>query len=110
MFSSARNATNEEGFSLIELVVGVVIIGALSTVTISSLDGLTHRASAVACNADVQTVKVAADAFMLLSPDGKPASDLHTLVTAGYLAADPGDVTYTPLGTSFTAVGETGCS
>ena len=110
MLASAGDMTDEKGFTLIELVVSVVIVGALSAVTMVSVGGITHRGKAAACNADIRTVSVAADAFLLSSPEGRPAPSLHELVTAGLLAADPGDVTYTPSVKSFTAVGKIGCT
>lgn len=109
MFGSARSRT-DEGFTLIELVVVVVIIGALSAGALVSVGGITDRATASACSADAQTVGVAADAFMALASDGRPAPTLDALVIAGFLVADPGDVTYTPSATGFTVVGHPGCT
>lgn len=110
MFGSTRKMTDEEGFTLVELVVVMGIVGALSAGVMVSVGGLTHRARASACNADVQAVSVAGDAFIALSSDGRPARSLDSLVIAGFLVADPGDVTYTPSATSFTAVGNARCS
>lgn len=109
MSGSARHLTDEQGFTLVELVVVMAIAVTLSAVAIVSVGGLTHRGKDVACDADIQTVSIAGDAFIALSAEGKPAASMNDLVRSGFLVASPGDVIYTPSATSFTAVGNSAC-
>jgi len=105
MLSRARKMRDDKGFTLIELLIVIVILGVLSAVVVFSVGGITDRGRTAACQADVQTVTVAGEAFIAQSPTGAVAVDMPALVSAGFLHSTPTDVTYTVTGTKFTAVG-----
>ena len=115
MVGSARNAhaaalrpvdpDADKGFTLIELVVVIVILSALSGTLALSMKGVSGGAKTAACRADVASVNAAGNAYLTLSADGLPARSLDALVAAGFLLSKPQDVEYTPLGAAFTAVG-----
>ncbi len=54
---------DEDGFTLVELLIVVVVLGILAAVTVFGLSGTTSTSYKSACNADAQSVEVAAEAF-----------------------------------------------
>lgn len=108
MLATARKMRKEEGLTLIELPIVVVILGALSAVAVFSVGGITDRAKNVACGADKAAVTVAAQAF--IAQNGVPAASIDALVADGFLGSRPLAVRYTPTKTSFTATGVAPCA
>jgi len=53
----------DEGFTLVELLVVIVILGVLSAVVVFSVSGITNRGTSSACKADVKSVEVATEAY-----------------------------------------------
>ncbi len=76
-------AKRDKGFTLVELLIVIVILGILSTVTVFAVSGITDRGSASACAADKKTVEVAVEAFYAQN-NAYPASGA-ALVTGGFL-------------------------
>jgi general secretion pathway protein G len=56
-----RNA--DEGFTLVELLVVVVIMGVLATVSVLGVRGLTDRGQASACESDQRVIEVAVETW-----------------------------------------------
>lgn len=64
MLARIRTAReNESGFTLVELLIVIVILGILSGIVVFSVSGITSRGARAACNSDVASVTVASEAY-----------------------------------------------
>jgi general secretion pathway protein G len=85
----------DKGFTLVELLIVIVILGVLSTVTVFAVSGITDRGRESRCDADLRTMQVAVEAYYAenevwpttaqLTSDGylREASTLHETDGAG---------------------------
>ncbi len=83
----------DKGFTLVELLIVIVILGILATVTVFAVRGITDQGQTSACAADEKTLQVALEAYY--AQEGNVAGDAATeadLVTAGLLAARVGQL------------------
>jgi general secretion pathway protein G len=79
----------DKGFTLVELLIVIVILGILATVTVFAVRGITDQGQTSACNADEKTLTVALEAFY--AQEGNEAGDAateDTLVTAELLVSE----------------------
>ncbi len=53
----------DKGFTLVELLIVIVILGILATVTVFAVRGITDQGQTSACEADQKTMQTAAEAF-----------------------------------------------
>ena len=53
----------DKGFTLVELLIVIVILGILATVTVFAVTGITTRGKASACLSDVKTIQTAEEAY-----------------------------------------------
>lgn len=60
---SKKNLKNKKGFTLIELIVVIVIIGILAAIIVPRLAGFTSSADKSAAEADARTILTAASAY-----------------------------------------------
>ena len=91
----------DKGFTLVELLIVIVILGILATVTVFAVRGITDQGQQSACKADQKTLEVAVEAFIAQNGSvgtGVKAVNEANLVTAGLLvSASPSyDVGGTP--------------
>lgn len=84
---------DDDGFTLAELLVVIVILAALATVVTMSTKGAGDGAISEACAADVQSVIAASESYY--AETGGFAPDLQTLVTQGFLLSAPQNDGYT---------------
>ena len=54
---------NDKGFTLVELLIVIVILGVLAGIVVFAVNGITDRGEVAACKADVKTVQVASEAY-----------------------------------------------
>jgi prepilin-type N-terminal cleavage/methylation domain-containing protein len=86
---------DDHGFSLIELLVVIVILGILAAIVVFAVNGAQDKAGKAACRTDVLTVTVAAEAYN--AKFGHYAASMDELVHAGLLHSIPSNSTYTVL-------------
>lgn len=83
--------SRDDGFSLVELLLVILILGILSTVVLLSVGGITGRAEDSACLSDRRLLEAARDAYFAqsriatITPSGSTERYEHTLVEAGLL-------------------------
>jgi prepilin-type N-terminal cleavage/methylation domain-containing protein len=79
----------DKGFTLVELLIVIVILGILATVTVFAVRGITDKGTTSACAADKKTMEVAVESYFAqnggatIPLTGGSAS--ATLVAAGLL-------------------------
>jgi general secretion pathway protein G len=83
---------SEEGFTLIELMVVILIIGLLATIVVQNLRGATDKAKRIKAEADISALKTALDRYYL-DNGSYPSSDqgLPALVSAPSNGKIPAD-------------------
>lgn len=54
---------NENGFTLVELLIVIVILGVLAGIVVFAVNGITDRGQKAACKADIKAVQVASEAY-----------------------------------------------
>ena len=83
---------NESGFTLVELLIVIVILGVLAGIVVFSVQGITNRGASAACKSDLASVQVANEAYY--AQKGSYPADVPALVTANFLKAAPTGETF----------------
>jgi general secretion pathway protein G len=87
-----RQGRKEEGFSLVELMVVIVIIGLLATIVIINVMPAADRAATTKARADIATLEQAIDIYKLDHLTYPPAAEgLQALVAGRYIRRLPND-------------------
>ena len=60
-----RRRSNQDGFTLIEIMVVILILGLLATIVVQSLRGATDKAKRVKAQADISEIKTGLDRYYL---------------------------------------------
>ena len=82
----------DKGFTLVELLIVIVILGILATVTVFAVRGITNQGQTSACKADKKTLQVAAEAYM--AQNGSYPASTAVMVSAGLLRDVSPNYTY----------------
>jgi prepilin-type N-terminal cleavage/methylation domain-containing protein len=91
MHRAMQRAREEAGFTLIELMIVIVILGVLAGIVIFAVGGITDTGNLAACKSDVKTVSVGVEAF--LAKNGAYPANLDPALTTApnrFLRAQPG--------------------
>lgn len=83
---AARHTVTKDsrGFTLVELLVVIVVLGILSMVTVFAVRGITARAEDSSCAADKKTLEVALATYQATVSDGAAVTE-QDIVDAGFL-------------------------
>jgi general secretion pathway protein G len=77
----------DKGFTLVELLIVIVILGILATVTVFAVRGITDRGQDNACDVEKRAIETAIEAYYVDNNQTDP-SGLGDLVP-GYIKEDP---------------------
>jgi general secretion pathway protein G len=97
----------DRGFTLVELLIVIVILGILATVTVFAVRGITDRGQENACATEKRAIETAFEAYYAdLGTDVAAMGDL----VDGYLKTDPSDRWTFAAGTPPTITGTGDCA
>ena len=83
--NAQTTSKKDKGFTLVELLIVIVILGILATVTVFAVQGITTRGKEATCDADYKTYETAIQAYYAQN-GAFPTSDAD-LVTGGFLTS-----------------------
>jgi general secretion pathway protein G len=78
-----QRARDEAGFTLIELMIVIVILGVLAGIVIFAVGGIQDTGNLAACKSDVKTVSVAVEAYQAKHGVGNYPANLDPTLTTG---------------------------
>src|SRR6266480_1805951 len=78
-----QRARDEAGFTLIELMIVIVILGVLAGIVIFAVGGIQDTGNLAACKSDVKTVSVAVEAYQAKHGVGQYPANLDPTLTTG---------------------------
>ena len=81
-----KHHEGEGGFTLVELLVVIVVLGVLSAVVVFSVSGINNKSKSAACNSDVSAVQTAEEAYYA---QNNSYTTIANLVTAKLLRSAP---------------------
>jgi prepilin-type N-terminal cleavage/methylation domain-containing protein len=80
------NTTKQDkGFTLVELLIVIVILGILATVTVFAVRGITDQGKQSTCDSDKKTLEVAVEAYYAKNNVNPTEAQL---VSAGFIKAE----------------------
>ena len=86
------------GFTLVELLIVIVVLGIMATVVVTSVAGITDRGEGATCQADVHTLSNAAEAYFAkhgngpIPPDGTDSDAVERTLANDGLLREPSDL------------------
>ncbi|MCU1398124.1 MAG: hypothetical protein JWN62_1233 [Acidimicrobiales bacterium] len=89
----------EEGFTLVELLIVIVILGLLATVTVFAVRGITDKGTTSACSADKASLGTAAEAYFANYGGTTIPDATASQVSTEAALSPPVTITQTPAGT-----------
>jgi general secretion pathway protein G len=99
---AAKNAL-QKGFTLVELLVVIVILGILAAVVVFAVNGISDRGQTAACATDSATLRTAVEAYRAKNTAASNPTEAQ-LVTAGLLSTQSTYYNITYTGTTLNVV------
>lgn len=96
------------GFTLVELLVVITILGVLSAVVVFAVSGTNDRGQVASCNQDARTLKTAIETH--IANNGAVPADQAALVSSGFLQKPSTLNDFTVNGNRYTIVGGSQCA
>jgi prepilin-type N-terminal cleavage/methylation domain-containing protein len=88
--SMRKHREGEAGFTLVELLVVIVILGVLAAIVVFAVGGISNKSKSAACNSDVATVQTAEEAYYAQNNVYVPISGTApTLLSANLIRSAP---------------------
>jgi general secretion pathway protein G len=78
----------DKGFTLVELLIVIVILGILATVTVFAVRGITQRSQENACDVEFRALETAVEAYYVDNDQDFPPS-LAALASGGFVKTAP---------------------
>jgi general secretion pathway protein G len=88
------NKNQDKGFTLVELLIVIVILGILATVTVFAVRGITERGQTNACDVEQRALETAVEAYYVDNDQVFPAN-LAALETGGFVKTAPDAAVWT---------------
>jgi prepilin-type N-terminal cleavage/methylation domain-containing protein len=82
MKATRRHRTDDDGFTLVEMLIVVIVLGILATVTVLAVRGITEKGADSTCVTDRRMLETAVDAYTAVHSG---AVSEQVLVQAGFL-------------------------
>ncbi|MEI8239853.1 MAG: prepilin-type N-terminal cleavage/methylation domain-containing protein [Actinomycetota bacterium] len=84
---TSQGRASDRGFTLVELLIVIVILGILATVTVFAVQGITGRGRSAACDSDKKTLQQAIESYYAVNQTLIAPTEAQ-LVSAGLLVSN----------------------
>jgi general secretion pathway protein G len=91
-----HSKNQDKGFTLVELLIVIVILGILATVTVFAVGGLTNQAETTSCKVELKSIQTAAAGHQANNRGAEPTTPEQLEVFVEDTALAKFTITYTP--------------
>jgi prepilin-type N-terminal cleavage/methylation domain-containing protein len=85
MRSIKKKRSGQSGFTLVELLVVIVILGVLAAIVVFAVGGINDKGQTSACKADKSSIETAQEAYFASLPTAAHYTDMAGLVAGKFL-------------------------